>query len=280
MLQILLFAALAAVLALLLVSCGGTKDKPVPTEEDAPGKAAYHKISAEEAYEMMISQEIVVVDVRTREEYDGGHIENAVLVPNESIGSEMPETLPDREATLLIYCRSKDAAQKLLALGYQSVYDFDTILIVQTQFKVMVDDGQLEPDGLQPLSIRLAFRVNPHLIDQNLHQSAAFRLGHGGIELVEANQDLIDVVACDFVGFNGLLLCPGIHQFIFHLFDFIVHLIKAVVKVGFSGDKVPVVRVKAADLLHKPGFCGVVLPQLLLIGGDLLLNGSSIHLHV
>ena len=79
----------AAVLALLLVSCGGTKDKPVPTEEDAPGKAAYHKISAEEAYEMMISQEIVVVDVRTREEYDGGHIENAVLVPNESIGSEM-----------------------------------------------------------------------------------------------------------------------------------------------------------------------------------------------
>ena len=47
--QILLFAALAAVLALLLVSCGGTKDKPVPTEEDAPSKAAYHKISAEEA---------------------------------------------------------------------------------------------------------------------------------------------------------------------------------------------------------------------------------------
>ena len=129
--QILLFAALAAVLALLLVSCGGTKDKPVPTEEDAPGKAEYHKISAEEAYEMMISQEIVV-DVRTREEYDGGHIENAVLVPNESIGSEMPETLPDKEATLLIYCRSgrrsKDAAQKLLALGYQSVYDFGGVI--------------------------------------------------------------------------------------------------------------------------------------------------------
>ena len=209
--QILLFAALAAVLALLLVSCGGTKDKPVPTEEDAPGKAAYHKISAEEAYEMMISQEIVVVDVRTREEYDGGHIENAILT-------------------------------------------------VQTQFKVMVDDGQLEPDGLQPLSIRLAFRVDLHLVDQNFHQSAAFRLGHGGIKLVKANQDLIDVVACDFVGFNGLLLCPGIHQSIFHLFDFIVHLIKAVVKVRFSGDKVPVVRGKAVDLLHKPGFCGVVLP--------------------
>ena len=130
--QILLFAALAASLALLLVGCGGTKDKPVPTEEDTPGKAAYQKISAEEAYEMMASQEVVVVDVRTREEYDGGHIENAVLVPNESIGSEMPEALPDKEATLLIYCRSgrrsKDAAQKLLASGYQSVYDFGGVI--------------------------------------------------------------------------------------------------------------------------------------------------------
>ena len=130
--QILLFAALAAVLALLLVSCGGTKDKPVPTEEDAPSKAAYHKISAEETHEMMASQEVVVVDVRTREEYDVGHIENAVLVPNESIGSEMPEALPDKEATLLIYCRSgrrsKDAAQKLLALEYQNVYDFGGVI--------------------------------------------------------------------------------------------------------------------------------------------------------
>ena len=130
--QILLFAALAAVLALLLVSCGGTKDKPVPTEEDAPSKAAYHKIRAEEAYEIMASQEVVLVDVRTREEYESRHIENAVLVPNESIGSEMPEALPDKEATLLVYCRSgrrsKDAAQKLLELGYQSVYDFGGVI--------------------------------------------------------------------------------------------------------------------------------------------------------
>ena len=123
--QILLFAALAASLALL---SGCTLSKTKKDTEDMTGKATYHKISAEEAYEMMASQEVVVVDVRTREEYDSGHIENAVLVPNESIGSEMPETLPDKEATLLIYCRSKDAAQKLLALGYQSVYDFGGVI--------------------------------------------------------------------------------------------------------------------------------------------------------
>ena len=129
--QILLFAALAASLALLLSGCTLSKAK-ADTVEDMSDKAAYHKLSAEEAYEMMASQEIVVVDVRTREEYAGGHIENAVLVPNESIGSEMPEALPDKEATLLVYCRSgrrsKDAAQKLLELGYQSVYDFGGVI--------------------------------------------------------------------------------------------------------------------------------------------------------
>ena len=102
--QIFLFAALATSLA-LLSGCTLSKTK-ADTAEDMTGKAAYQKISAEEAYEMMVSQEVVVVDVRTREEYDGGHIENAVLVPNESIGSEMPEALPDKEATLLVYCRS------------------------------------------------------------------------------------------------------------------------------------------------------------------------------
>ena len=123
--QTLLFAALTASLALL---AGCTLSKTKKDTEDTAEKAAYHKISAEEAYEMMASQEVVVVDVRTREEYDGGHIENAVLVPNESIGSEMPEALPDKEATLLVYCRSGDAAQKLLELGYQSVYDFGGVI--------------------------------------------------------------------------------------------------------------------------------------------------------
>ena len=91
--QILLFAAL---LALLLAGCAAPKTDPGPAETEAETEteakteteadteaeatADYHRITAEEAYEIMVSQEVVVVDVRTREEYDGGHIENAVLV--------------------------------------------------------------------------------------------------------------------------------------------------------------------------------------------------------
>ncbi len=63
--QILLLAALAAVLALLLSELRANQGQAEPTAEDMTGKAAYHKISAEEAYEMMVSQEVVVVDVRT-----------------------------------------------------------------------------------------------------------------------------------------------------------------------------------------------------------------------
>ena len=128
--QLLLFAALAASLA-LLSGCALSRAKE-DTAEDMPDKAAYHKISAEEAYEMMVSQEVVIVDVRTPEEYDGGHIPNAILVPNESIGDDMPEALPDKEATLLIYCRSgrrsKEASEKLLKLGYKSIYEFGGVI--------------------------------------------------------------------------------------------------------------------------------------------------------
>ena len=128
--QILLFAALAASLA-LLSGCVLSKTK-ADTAEDMSDKAASPQSRAERADETAVAQEDGARGARAREEYDGGHIENAVLVPNESIGSEMPEALPDKEATLLIYCRSgrrsKDAAQKLLALGYQSVYDFGGVI--------------------------------------------------------------------------------------------------------------------------------------------------------
>ena len=128
---LLFLAGFAVLFALLLSGCALSKAK-ADTAEDMSDKAAYHKLSAEEAYEMMVSQEVVIVDVRTPEEYDGGHIPNAILVPNESIGDDMPEALPDKEATLLIYCRSgrrsKEASEKLLKLGYKSIYEFGGII--------------------------------------------------------------------------------------------------------------------------------------------------------
>ncbi len=89
------------------------------------------KISAKEAKEMIDTEEVIIVDVRTQEEYNESHIENAILIPNETIDSE-PAELPDKSATILVYCRSGNrsaqAAAKLADLGYTNVYDFGGII--------------------------------------------------------------------------------------------------------------------------------------------------------
>ena len=94
---------------------------------------SYRKISQEEAREMMKQENgIVIVDVRRQDEYDAGHIPGAILLPNESIGSEQPEELPDLNQIILIYCRSgnrsKQAAQKLFDMGYKNIYEFGGII--------------------------------------------------------------------------------------------------------------------------------------------------------
>lgn len=92
----------------------------------------YKKITAQEAKIMMDTTSVTIVDVRTKSEYKQGHIPHAILVNNEDIGNQMPTELPNKNATLLVYCRSgvrsAEASQKLLHLGYTCIYDFGGIL--------------------------------------------------------------------------------------------------------------------------------------------------------
>ena len=93
---------------------------------------SYSQISQEEAKQMMEKDDgHVIVDVRRQDEYDAGHIPGAILIPNESIGTERPEELPDLDQVILIYCRSgsrsKQAAQKLFDMGYTNIYEFGGI---------------------------------------------------------------------------------------------------------------------------------------------------------
>lgn len=92
----------------------------------------YRKITPQEAKVRMDSgDELIIVDVRTEAEFKSGHIANAILIPNESIGKTRPVLLPDLDAEILVYCRSGNrsaqAAKKLIALGYTKVYDFGGI---------------------------------------------------------------------------------------------------------------------------------------------------------
>jgi rhodanese-related sulfurtransferase len=93
----------------------------------------YRQITVKEAVTMMKTESgYVILDVRRPEEYAAGHIPYAINLPNETIGtSEIPE-LPDRDQLILVYCRSgrrsKEAAEKLCALGYTNVVEFGGIL--------------------------------------------------------------------------------------------------------------------------------------------------------
>lgn len=106
----------------------------VPAETSQPIDVQYRKITPEEAKNRIDSgDDIIIVDVRTGEEYEQRHIQNAILIPNETITTDAkPALLPDYDAEILIYCRSGNrsaqAAKKLIALGYTNVYDFGGII--------------------------------------------------------------------------------------------------------------------------------------------------------
>ena len=117
------FLFLAALL--LLTACGQTNENSQ--------EAVYVNITAQEAKALMDSEEgYIILDVRTQEEFDQGHIPGAVLIPNTEIEARAEAELPDKDQLILVYCRSgnrsKKAAQILAGLGYTNIREFGGII--------------------------------------------------------------------------------------------------------------------------------------------------------
>ena len=130
-----LLAVIAAgVLTAALSACGQDKTgQDTKAAQEDTVKAEYKKITAEEAKERMDKDDkVVILDVRTEEEYQAGHVPGAIVIPNETISSEPLEELPDMDQEILVYCRSGNrsaqAAKKLAEAGYTQVYDFGGII--------------------------------------------------------------------------------------------------------------------------------------------------------
>ena len=107
--------------AILLAGCSAPKET-----------ASYRQISMDEAITMMEEESgYIILDVRTPEEFADKHITGAVNIPNETIGTEEIPELPDKDQLILVYCRSgnrsKQASEKLAALGYTNVVEFGGI---------------------------------------------------------------------------------------------------------------------------------------------------------
>ena len=89
-------------------------------------------ITAEEAKQIMDNEEgYIILDVRTREEYDQGHIPGAIVISHEEIAEKAEDVLTDKDQLILVYCRSgrrsKIAAEALVELGYTNIREFGGI---------------------------------------------------------------------------------------------------------------------------------------------------------
>ena len=107
--------------AILLAGCSAPKET-----------VRYRQISMDEAITMMEEESgYIILDVRTPEEFADKHIPGAVNIPNETIAAEEIPELPDKDQLILVYCRSgnrsKQASEKLAALGYTNVVEFGGI---------------------------------------------------------------------------------------------------------------------------------------------------------
>ena len=98
----------------------------------AQPEASYRQISMDEAIAIMEKEnDYIILDVRTVEEFAEKHIPDAINIPNETIGTEDVPELPNKEQLILVYCRSgnrsKQASEKLAALGYTNIVEFGGI---------------------------------------------------------------------------------------------------------------------------------------------------------
>ena len=109
----------------LFTACGQPKEN---TQE-----AIYMNITAQQAKEIMEQEEgYVILDTRTQEEYDTGHIPGAILIPYDEVKEKAEAQLTDKDQLILVYCRSgrrsKLAAEDLVALGYTNIKEFGGII--------------------------------------------------------------------------------------------------------------------------------------------------------
>ena len=108
----------------MFTGCAGTSNHQTNT---------YRSIKMDEAVTMMAQEtSYIILDVRRPDEFAAGHIPNAINVPNETIGTAEISELPNKDQLIMVYCRSgrrsKEAAEKLVKLGYTNIVEFGGIL--------------------------------------------------------------------------------------------------------------------------------------------------------
>jgi rhodanese-related sulfurtransferase len=120
-----LLSLLLALLFPVLVACGSD----APDEGPAADDGEVVRMSASEFEEAAYGPGVVVLDVRTPEEYAEGHLPDAVNLDLSDPGFETALDDLDPESTYAVYCRtgsrSLAAAETMLRAGFEDVFDLE-----------------------------------------------------------------------------------------------------------------------------------------------------------
>jgi rhodanese-related sulfurtransferase len=95
--------------------------------------STYEQITQQQAKTIMDTEkDYIIIDARTDEEFAEGHIEGAIVIPEYEISFRAEKEIPDKNALILVYCRSgrrsKIASEELVKLGYTNVKEFGGII--------------------------------------------------------------------------------------------------------------------------------------------------------
>jgi rhodanese-related sulfurtransferase len=106
-------------------------DKPSDTASAQTETAEVSFISPVDTKALMESEDVLLLDVRTQEEYAEAHIEGAKLLPYDEISERTDELPADKDMAIIVYCRSGSraatAGRTLVGLGYTQVYNLGGI---------------------------------------------------------------------------------------------------------------------------------------------------------
>lgn len=119
-------------LILMLTGCQNSKNINESTTALKEEKM-YNTVSPQQAKEIMDNENgYIILDVRTQEEYNEGHIKNALLIPDSELEIKAETMLTDKQQKILVYCRSgrrsAASAAMLAQMGYTNVIDFGGII--------------------------------------------------------------------------------------------------------------------------------------------------------
>lgn len=75
----------------------------------------------------LMSKGAILIDVRSPQEYNEGHIDNSILLPEYEILKKIKDIIPNKNTRIILYCssgtRSKKAQEELEKMGYKNIYN-------------------------------------------------------------------------------------------------------------------------------------------------------------